>query len=295
MQTQQKAPGKSLTTEISHTADNVCYFRTLTDIPHSKEIFEIVQEITGPFNPEQKEKADSIINLVPLFEVRYTATDWILKNSGIKQVLELASGLSPRGFHWAQDSEIEYVEIDLPGKMHLKRLVVAELARRRDMEPYPNLTLFDGNVCDSGTIIKAQSPFMHEQLSPVATICEGLLRYMSWDDKKKLGNNIHRLLFVHGGGMWITPDIELLSDANATEESRARYEMMARKWKFDVREFLFDDMQHAVHFFEHLGFKVKKYCHADMMSGLISPRALELDEKKVRADLEKRFSFVLTL
>lgn len=288
----------SLNEKISFTADGVAYRRAAyTDIPFSKEIFEIMEKICGPFNPEEKAKADGMKNVIPIFESRYLLTDGLLRGSGVDRVLELASGLSPRGFAWTRDHTIRFVELDLPGKMVVKRRILAELHRCTGILDRQNHILEEGDLNDTFTFDQAMNDLDTESSDPkpVGIVCEGLLRYMNWPDKEKLAMNINRAIRYSMGGVWITPDIEFLSDANATPESRARYDMMAEKWGFDVRPFLFKDFDHAVGFFKGFGFKVAQHCHAGMAERLVSPARAGLTIKEVRAELAKRFTFVMSL
>src|ERR1700761_7307877 len=96
----------------SFTADVVAYRRTFTDIPFSKEIWEILQ---ARLSPEEKKKQEMLNypHITPLFEARYLLTDQILKKSGITQVLELAAGMSPRGMIKSTEG-MTYVEFDYP-------------------------------------------------------------------------------------------------------------------------------------------------------------------------------------
>ncbi len=288
----------SLNEKISFTADGVAYRRAeYTDIPFSKEIFEIMEKICGPFDPEEKAKADGMKIVIPLFEARYILTDELLRESGVDRVLELASGLSPRGFIWTKDRTVRFVELDLPEKMATKRRILAELHSRTGIGYNQNHILEEGDLNDTFTFEQAINDLDMEGSDPrpVGIVCEGLLRYMNWPDKEKLARNINRALKYSMGGVWITPDIELLSDADATPESRARYDMMAAKWGFDVRPFLFKDFDYAVSFFQGFGFKVAQHCHAGMAERLVSPVRAGLTIEDVRADLAKRFTFVMTL
>ncbi len=284
--------GTSFNGKISFTADGVAYRRTFTDIPYSKEIFEILKQHGGMIDPKEKQRADAMPQLIPMFEARYLLTDQELKKSGIKQVLELASGLSPRGFIWADDLDVQYVEIDLPEKMAMKRTVVNELHCLNGTNGYDNLHLLEGNITLRQDILDSNIYLEHE---PLFVICEGLLRYLNWRDKSSLALAVRDTIHLHGGGIWTTPDIELLSDVNATPESTARYDMMAREWGFDVRPNLFKDMGHAVEFFEAFGFKVNQHCQLEMIDQLVSPKRLGLPDENVRQQLGMRTSFVMTL
>jgi len=282
----------SFNEKSSHTADSVAYRRTFTSIPFSKEIFEILEDIVGPIDPHQKERADSYPIIMPLFESRYIVTDREIRKAGITQILELASGLSPRGFVWAQDPAVTVVEIDLPEKMRLKKRIIERLHGLNGTSHFAGLHLVEGNVTNPHTVAAAGSYFLPSL--PVAVVCEGLLRYMDWEDKEALVESVRTTLQVQQGGMWVTPDIELLSDIT-TPAAHKRYDEMVKTIGMDVRPNLFRDMEHAVEFFQGFGFKVSIHRHTDVISELTSPKALGLSAEAVHEELSKRFTFTMSL
>lgn len=84
---------------IGPTAWRVAYSRTLSDIPYSKEIFEELDAVVKPSNEAEREYMGHAraSHLAPQFEARYKLIDDMIEQNGTKQVLELASGLAPRG------------------------------------------------------------------------------------------------------------------------------------------------------------------------------------------------------
>src|SRR5947209_14596367 len=71
--------------------------------------------------------------LEPYLLARHRAIDAVLDRAvsqGIEQVLELASGLSPRGWRFTRRRpELRYIEADLPGMAARKRDALARAAR----------------------------------------------------------------------------------------------------------------------------------------------------------------------
>src|SRR5437868_6767563 len=94
--------------KIGPTAHIVAYRRSLSDIPLAKEIYDAVKG-SAPYVSGDLFRPD----LAPEIEARYRVVDLYLAKSGIHQILELASGLSPRGAALSADPEINYVELDL--------------------------------------------------------------------------------------------------------------------------------------------------------------------------------------
>jgi O-methyltransferase involved in polyketide biosynthesis len=279
--------------QSSPTADGVAYKRTFTDIAYAREIFDILQEIS-PMNEKQSEHARTTA-LVPFFEARYLLTDRELKRSGIKRVLELASGFSPRGLALTnEDPELLYLEVDLPEKMAMKRMVVEELGRRHGIRWDKERLILE--TCNIACADELRILTMHPHLTgaPVAVICEGLLRYISFEDKTTMGREIHALL-KREGGVWITPDIEFKDVIATTPGLNERYEWMAREMGMDVRPNIFDHEQHAVQFFRQLGFNVTKCLLSEVREQLVSPQRLGLSREDVERDLGRRCAFVLTV
>ncbi len=51
----------------------------------------------------------------PILEARYKSIVHLIRSSGTTQVLELASGFSLRGLAMSENSDLVYVDTDLPG------------------------------------------------------------------------------------------------------------------------------------------------------------------------------------
>jgi len=272
----------------SFTADGVAYRRTFTDLPYAKEIFEILKAIRGPIDISSMEQT-APYRTAPMFESRYILTDRELEKSGVKQILELAGGLSSRGFVMAMKPDVIYVELDLPEKSALKTEVLERLAIKLNTRVPSNLYLEKGNVIDEKAFKKACRLF---NSGPIAVICEGLLRYMDREDQQKLSLHIYSLLKKHGG-LWITPDIERLSDVEKTPGMSARYDRWIKQAGIDIRKNIFKDDADAVSSFENLGFKVTKYSQLEVIDKLTSPTKLGLTREEVNEYLKHRDTFVM--
>jgi len=279
--------------KISFTADTVAFARTKSGIPHCQKIFEIAEEIGGPLNAKEKERTEGRPDLHAYVEARYLLTDEELKKSGIRQVLELASGLSPRGFIAVEDPfMMKYFEIDLPDKMALKRAVIFELRNRLGAQRYDNLCLFDGDVTDADRVKLIDTCFSQQS---VFIICEGLLRYLNWEDKEKLAMNIRYIMENHSDSIWVTPDIHLLSDLYASPQRIKNHEQTVRDWGKDVRPNLFRDLDHAYEFFRGFGFVIRERSLADMTDQLVLPKRLGMTDEAVAEALKGRKAFIMTL
>jgi O-methyltransferase involved in polyketide biosynthesis len=93
----------------------------------------------------------------------------------IEQVVEVACGLSPRGwrFHNRYGERIAYVEADLPGMLEHKRRILAELGGET---PHHRTAAIDALAADGPTSIDAVCASLDPQRG-TAIITEGLLNY----------------------------------------------------------------------------------------------------------------------
>ena len=143
---------------ISPTAWYVAYFRTLSDIPFSQEIFLELQDIIKRTrSADESERFENNMKLsrtipmsfsifTPYFEARFKIVSHLLKAHGINQILEIAAGFSGRGLEMARYSSVEYVEFDLPGVIQEKKAIVKKLIAKSLVSNHPNLHFEYGNA-----------------------------------------------------------------------------------------------------------------------------------------------------
>lgn len=266
---------------ISPTAWGIAWRRTFTDIPYSIEIFEQLKKrhIT---NEGDFAKVMQAPELTPMFEARYKICNKLLKQTGIKQVLEIAAGFAPRGLELTKDSASTFVELDLPNVIREKKQVVENILGK---ESRPNLHFVEGNALSKDDVVKAASIF---QAGEVAVINEGLLRYLSHAEKTFVAKNI-LLILKERGGVWITPDIPLTGAFDKLSSGSAE----AKKLTTDVDKMTglnvsnyFKDEEEAVAFFEKLGFTIEKHLFTEVFNQLSSLNILSLPKDATRATIE---------
>lgn len=192
---------------ISPTAKLVAWWRSYSDIPYAKESSEIshayaaVHKMMAPLQitPEQT------LWGAPILEIRYKSLLREIKKSGIKQVMELASGISLRGLTMTADPTVRYIETDLPGITQEKLRLVETITGKSANSVRPNLIFAEANVLNPVDLEKAAERL--DPKKPVVIIHEGLLQYFSRQEKIKATHNIKSLLKKYGG-VWITPDFD---------------------------------------------------------------------------------------
>ena len=176
---------------ISPTAILTSYPRIFTDIPYEKEIYKWLSE-----NCSEDVKLNKM--LAPEIEARYKLTNKLLDNLGIKQVLELAAGYSSRGLIYSKKG-YSYVEMDLESVSKNKTKLLNDIDNIND-----NLHIISGDALNYDDYIKCEKYF--DLGKQVAIINEGLLRYLTFDEKKRVAINIYNFLKKYGGA-WITCDV----------------------------------------------------------------------------------------
>ncbi len=279
--------------KISPTAKMVAQIRTFTDIPYTQEIAaesgaeKVFQELADG-------SVESIIPLVPLWEARYKATDRIIKQIGITQILEIAAGLSPRGLAMTENPEIIYVTTDLPEILDEEKKIAEAILSRTGVRR-PNLHFLSTNALDRESLARAATIFRMDRT--LAIITEGLLSYFSRSEKDTLARNIHELLRTYPG-VWITPDTSTRQSwgrmAQTDEAMQRRLKIISGSTGRDLESTIFADENEVNQFFLDSGFKIQEYNQAEVLDELSSIERLNLDLEKIRSILSRQKTFILT-
>ncbi len=177
---------------ISPTAIVTAYPRQFTDIPYEKEIYQWLQK--------NCKNNDVKLNklLAPEIEARYKLTNKILDDLNVKQVVEIAAGYSSRGIIYAEKG-YEYIEMDL------EEVAKNKVRLLNDIASIPNnLHITSGNALNYADFEKCDE-FLDKN-KEVAIINEGLLRYLTFEEKEIVAKNIYNVLKKYNG-VWITCDV----------------------------------------------------------------------------------------
>lgn len=239
------------------------YWRAKSDIPHSREVAQVVQgeDMTQQLIGQQM--TSIMAQYSPMvFEARYKAINRGLQLCKAGNVMELASGLSPRGLGVARAGHT-YVGADLPNMIEESAPLMTSIA------------VHDG--IDTGHLFyEAVNVLEQEQMEMAAQhfdgagfdICnEGLLMYLNLEEKTRLCANIHALL-APARGSWITTDIEfhmlrarLLKSVNT--EVRELYKNaiadISNRVGRDMMNNEFLTIEDASTFFTHAGFDFRRF------------------------------------
>jgi len=276
--------------KIISTAWMVAHCRTFSDIPYSKEIFERLDLIRKShlFNKITEEMKSP--NLAPQLEARYKLLDRLIIQNKNKQILEIASGFAPRGLELAKNKDICYVELDLQDVIKDKQDIINSLTKEATAG---NLHLVAGNALEQDSLLHATNFF--DRAKPITITHEGLLRYLSFDEKSRVADNIHRLLDIFGG-VWITSDISLKAVIlNEDKHYKGQNMLISTITNIDIEQNLFEDEIQAKAFFENLGFDIERHSYLEVQGILVSPKKLHMSEKTLHEMLKSSVVYVMRL
>lgn len=225
--------------------------------------------------------------LAPEIEARYKLTNKLLDKYNIKQVLELAAGYSSRGLIYSKKG-YNYIELDLDNVSKNKKEILNSIE-----ENIPKtLKLISGNALRKENYENLENHF--KQNEPIAIISEGLLRYLSFDEKKIVAQNIYDLLFKYGG-IWITCDVTpkkfIDSQDKALPDFNKKLIKITSRNNINDR---FEDVNHIKYFFGKIGFElVEFYKFNEMKDELYSVNKLNIFDDKIEKTLEDAIVVVM--
>lgn len=263
---------------VSLTAFVTAYPRRYTNILYEKEINDWI---------DRNYNNDLVLNkeLAPEIEARTKLIDKILDKSNIKQVLELACGYSSRGLRYSNKG-YNYVEMDLEGIISEKKKIIKGIGLENT-----SLNLVSGNALRREDFNKACSNFLNNE---VAVINEGLLRYLTFEEKRIVAENIYSVL-KDNGGIWITSDvtpkkfIEVQDDA--VPDFNKNLDNVTSRNNLNYR---FDDINHVKDFFGQIGFEVVEvHPFSEIRDELSSINDYGIISKSIDTSLERAIVVVM--
>jgi len=257
--------------KISPTAKIAAYFRSLSDIPFSKEI-------AGAIQAEQAARqmlGDKLPVMAkfqaPLIEARYKTINAVLKNSEPEVILEFACGLLPRGLEFMQ-SDIDYIGTDLPDLVSESSSILSDIASRSGFLK-EKLRFQPCNVLNKDEVNSAVSIFKGKK---IAVCNEGLLMYLNMNEKAIMAENVREVL-QGSDGTWITTDIvtrdsrkDLFESLKSSQNAfvKSVFGVISSQVGRDITGNDFANEAEAFDFYKNLGFKIEKYRFHDTDSTL---------------------------
>lgn len=133
-----------------------------------------------------------------------------IEQRGVRQVLEIACGLSPRGYRFRQQyPDLNYVEADLPDMAARKHRLLSAQHCLNDKHRVVPLNIFSVDGVDAMENI-AEKCFDRSQ--PLLVITEGLVNYFSLESITPFWQRLQALLSGFAGGTYLTDNYPLFHD-----------------------------------------------------------------------------------
>ena len=276
---------------ISPTAQLVAYARQFSALPFTTELAQFlnVPKVLRQFAIEHQEE---ILLLAVLFEARYKAVDWAIAQFESQQIVELASGLLPRGMVMSQNPDLTFVESDLPATIYLKQQLVAQIIG----EPF-NLHFEAIDATSHPSQLPVGADYLRGS-EPIILLCEGLLQYLTISEKRRLLANIREMLQRYGG-VWITPDLATKQSQLQIEEhsagSRRLHQTIINTTGRSLIDNGFNDRAEIKQFVSEQGFWIEECSLLDRVEWLTCLDLLGGDWENFRSLLKTRYISMLTL
>ena len=205
------------------------------------------------FSPEEGKAL--MMGITLSVEARYAAVTRLLKESGYKSMLDIASGYTPRAL-MCQKEGIDYVGMDLPAVVD-KMLPLSQKVLTAGSHP----AYVTGDVTNATTLKQAADLLQGE----LFISCEGLLTYLNTSELEQAIHGIRQVLLEHGGA-WYTSDMDVQYDhfsavAINNPDALQRFAAVMRnvRKESDVYFFptTFKSLEEKIAFFEERGLHVE--------------------------------------
>ncbi len=203
--------------------------------------------------------------LRPWIKLRDEALIALLKLRGSTRILELAAGFSPVGAETVANDKtqtIRYLETDLPEVVARKRFAVM----KAKPGALSRLRFAEANALESERLAHVSQ--MHLGGRPDAIVHQGLLQYLSLDEKRRVVTSIAHVLKTEGG-VWITSDVVLkehfLASFNRSAYTKRMHEAMTARLGRDMADCAFESYDEARALFREGGFSVTEHSQLELV------------------------------
>ncbi len=174
-----------------------------------------------------------------------------IEQRGVRQVLEIACGLSPRGYRFRQQyPDLKYVEADLPDMAARKHRLLSGQQCLDDMHRVVPLNIFSTDGVDAMENI-ADKCFDRSQ--PLLVITEGLVNYFSLESISPFWQRLQTMLSGYAAGTYLTDNYPLFHDHPFHRTMKTLGGMLGAVSRSQV-SFHFGSDQETVSHFGELGF-----------------------------------------
>jgi O-methyltransferase involved in polyketide biosynthesis len=298
-------PEKNPFDKISPTALMVAHARQFTDIPYSQELATLI-DAQSAFDQLLSQSSEPPLDMAVIIEGRYKAINQVMAEFAPTQILELASGLLPRGMGMSDDPNLTFVESDLPIMIARKQKLVQKLLgdslwNGKTITPplrkRPNLRFAAIDATAQPSQFPADKDCWQPN-QPITILCEGLLMYLDQTEKQRVFANVQELLQMYGG-VWITSDlVDLESLHRRRAISPALQQVGAMIAKISDRtkaECYFDTFEQVQQFAHQQGFQIQRQSMLNVLPQITCLQPLGIDPAIAEALLADSFVFTLRL
>jgi O-methyltransferase involved in polyketide biosynthesis len=274
---------------IGPTAALVAYYRSFSDIPFAKEV---ALEINAEKLCEGLTVKDHALLSKALiaFEARFKSIDVVLQQyTDVTHYIEIPAGFSTRGLAMTMGNQpISYVECDFDPILQEKQKLVARLLVHKNEQPIPNLRYQAASILDGEQLDRVASQLTAGR---VAIITEGLISYLTPQEKIIASQNVRKVLAARGG-VWIVSDLTRLFKPDDSKAAELRNRISATTG-FSPITGCFASIRDAKHFFTRLGFKVHDYRRSEVMDKLSTKESSGLSNRQIKQFLQQQATFAL--
>jgi O-methyltransferase involved in polyketide biosynthesis len=245
---------------ISPSAKWVLLMKAHSTIPFAKQTAELIS-YPEKFNPDFEKTDVGFWGRTAHFEHRYLSIDQLLSDIPGHNIMELSSGFSFRGLDFTMRKDVHYIDTDLPDMIDQKKELIKQL-EKDESDRKGRLELLPLNALDEKAFKEIVQRF---EEGPVNIINEGLLIYLSTEEKERLCKIIHDVL-KERGGHWITADIYLkvaqfrLDDSSLDEKTKNFFK------EHNVEANRFESFEEAEALFKRTGLVIDKEANVDFTS-----------------------------
>lgn len=199
-------------------------------------------------------------NLRSFLLQRHYLIDHLLRQAiardGVTQVLEIACGLSPRGYRFTRAyPQLRYLEADLPAMARRKQ----GLLQRLGCDASRHQALPCDILAETGDDTLAAVMETLDPQAPLVVITEGLVNYFPLDTISHFWSRLHDTFSRFPLGIYLTDNYPLAPRQPYARSLRALAAGLGRLSRSQV-SFHFDSDDAAVRHFEALGFQ-DVHCH----------------------------------
>lgn len=265
--------------EVQDTSKETAFYRSFSNIPNALTVAGLVGAREDFFKVWRN--FELIRGIIPSFESRYKAIDYLLNESKVPQVVEVAAGRTTRGLNNPQWNYI-HTDQDTTALNEMEKVAESLIGLGKGVV-LPPLIKFD---VLSGEGVEEVMQYLTQE--PVGFTHEGLFRYYPHESKGKT-MNMARLFLQKYGGVYITPDVaskERMEELRKLRPDTDRVtQIQSQATGRDLHSFLFEKDEDFIDFGNEHGFKVKLYDQGDFVTHLTSAQIL-YPNKTLRTGIE---------